>query len=50
MGKNWTQVAGVSHYLIVAAVAAIIIVVAVYMVKIRRREVQALKSNGERKI
>jgi len=50
LGKNWTQVAGVSHYLIVAAVAAIIIVATVYMVKIRRREVQALKSNGERKI
>ena len=27
LGKNWTQVAGVSHYLIIAAVATILIVI-----------------------
>ena len=43
LGKNWTQVAGVSHYLIIAAVAAIVIIIVVYLVK-RRRKKQALKN------
>ena len=43
LGKNWTQVAGVSHYLIIAAVAAIVIVIVVYLVR-RRRKKQALKN------
>lgn len=43
LGKNWTQVAGVSHYLIIAAVAAILIVIVVYLF-MRRGKKQALKT------
>ncbi len=42
LGKNWTQVAGVSHYLIVVAVGTILIIVVVYLFR-RRRKRQALK-------
>ena len=41
LGKNWTQVAGVSRYLIIVAVIAIVIVVVVYVVKRRSKEAQA---------
>ena len=42
LGKNWTQVAGVSHYLIIAAVAAILIIL-IYLI-IRIRKTQKLKT------
>ena len=42
LGKNWTQVAGVSHYLIIAAVATIVIIIVVYLFS-RRRKKQTLK-------
>ena len=35
LGKNWMQVAGVSHYLIIAAVAAIAIIIVFYIIKKR---------------
>jgi membrane protein DedA with SNARE-associated domain len=38
LGENWTMVAGVARYLILAAVAAAIILVAVYLVKSRRKK------------
>jgi membrane protein DedA with SNARE-associated domain len=38
LGENWRLVAGVSRYLILAAVATVIIVVAVYLVKSRRKK------------
>jgi membrane protein DedA with SNARE-associated domain len=44
LGKNWTQVAGISRYLIIAAVAAIVIIVVVYIVKRRQTKKQALKN------
>jgi membrane protein DedA with SNARE-associated domain len=44
LGKNWTQVAGISRYLIIAAVAAIVIIVVVYLVKRRQTKKQALKN------
>ncbi len=50
LGKNWTQVAGISRYLIIAAVVAIVIVVAVYLVKRRQKEAQAPKNNDKKKI
>jgi membrane protein DedA with SNARE-associated domain len=43
LGKNWTQVAGVSHYIIIAAVSAIVIVIVVYLF-MRRRKMQTLKT------
>ncbi len=43
LGKNWTQVAGVSHYLIVAAVATILIVIVLYLF-MRSRKKQAAKT------
>ena len=48
LGKNWVEVAGISRYLIVAAVAAIVVAVAVYLVKRRQKEAQAPK-NGDKK-
>ena len=44
LGKNWTQVAGISRYLIIAAVAAIVIIVLVFLVKRRQTKKQALKN------
>jgi membrane protein DedA with SNARE-associated domain len=49
LGKNWTQVAGVSHYLIVA-VAAIAIIIVVYIVKKRPVKKQTLKNLQEEKL
>ena len=45
LGKNWTQVAGITRYLIVAAVAAVVIVVVVYLVIRRRKKQQEPKNN-----
>ena len=44
LGKNWTQVAGVSHYLIIAAVVAIVIVIVVYLF-MQKTKKQAQKLN-----
>ena len=38
LGQNWTQVAGVSRYLIVAAIAAIMIITGVYIIKKRTKD------------
>ena len=38
LGKNWAQVAGVSRYLLVAAVIAVAIAVAVFVVRSRRKK------------
>jgi membrane protein DedA with SNARE-associated domain len=45
LGSNWTEVAGVLRYLILAAVAAVVLVFVVYLIKRKRRKVQALKTN-----
>ncbi|MGD0994910.1 MAG: DedA family protein [Candidatus Bathyarchaeia archaeon] len=37
LGKNWTQVAGVSRYLILAAVAAVVIVILVYLIRRKQK-------------
>jgi len=48
LGKNWTEVAGVSHYLIIATVVAIVIAVAALWVRRRRKEAQKQKNNDEK--
>jgi len=45
LGSNWTEVAGVLRYLILAAVVAVVLVVVVYLIKRKRRKVQAPKTN-----
>ena len=50
LGRNWTQVAGISHYLIVTAVVAIAIIIVVYMVKRRPVKKQTLKNLQEEKL
>jgi membrane protein DedA with SNARE-associated domain len=51
LGENWKLVAGVSRYLIVAAVAGAIIAIAVYLVKSRRKkeepQIEEQKANGD---
>ena len=42
LGKNWTEVAGISRYLIVASVAAAVIVVVAYLL-VRRRHMEQKK-------
>jgi membrane protein DedA with SNARE-associated domain len=42
LGKNWTFVAGISQYIILASVAAAVIVVVIYLV-VRRRNMQEQK-------
>jgi membrane protein DedA with SNARE-associated domain len=48
LGENWTLVAGVSRYLIVAAVAAAVIVIAVYLIVRQRKtlEEKVIKQYG----
>jgi len=38
LGKNWTEVAGVSRYLIIAAVVAIVVIVVIYLANRRRKK------------
>jgi len=38
LGKNWTEVAGITRYLIIAAVVAIAIIIVVYLVYRRRKK------------
>lgn len=45
LGSNWSEVAGISRYLIIAAVAAVVITVGVYLIKRKRRKVQTLKNS-----
>jgi membrane protein DedA with SNARE-associated domain len=42
LGSNWAEVAGVSHYIIIAVVAAFVAVFAVYLVMKRRRKRQKI--------
>jgi membrane protein DedA with SNARE-associated domain len=37
LGSNWTEVAGISHYIIIAVIAAFVTLVVVYLVMRRRR-------------
>ena len=46
LGKNWTEVAGISHYLIIASVVAVVAVIAVYLLA-RRRNTQQKKQSAE---
>jgi membrane protein DedA with SNARE-associated domain len=41
LGKNWTQVAGISHYIIIAAVATILIIIVVYLFSRRQKKASA---------
>ncbi len=43
LGKNWTEVAGISRYLIIAAVASILIIVGVYLFRRRQKKKRKLK-------
>jgi len=43
LGKNWTQVAGISRYIIIAAVAVIIAIIVVYIVKKKQLKNQTAK-------
>jgi membrane protein DedA with SNARE-associated domain len=45
LGKNWTQVAGITRYLIVAAVVVVVMVVVVYLVIRRCKKQQEPKNN-----
>jgi membrane protein DedA with SNARE-associated domain len=51
LGGNWRLVAGVSRYLLLAAVAVAIIAIAVYLVKSRRKkeepQMETQKANGD---
>ena len=42
LGTNWTQVAGVSHYLIIGAIVAALVLVAVYLVWRQRKHSNAI--------
>jgi membrane protein DedA with SNARE-associated domain len=49
LGNKWEEVAGVSHYLIIAVVATVVVVFAVYLVRRRKRvkkaQLQAIQTN-----
>jgi membrane protein DedA with SNARE-associated domain len=47
LGKNWTAVAGISHYLIIAAVSAIVVVVIVYFIIRRQKRKNQTASNNK---
>lgn len=49
LGKNWTEVAGISRYLIIASVAAIVIVIALYLVR-RHKKIQKQKTTIKKEI
>lgn len=42
LGKNWTEVAGISRYLIIGSVVAVVAVITVYLF-LRRRKTQQQK-------
>jgi membrane protein DedA with SNARE-associated domain len=47
LGSNWTEVAGISHYLIIAVVTAFVALVVVYLVmRSRRRKVRTQVQNS----
>ena len=48
LGKNWTQVAGITRYLIIAAMVVITIVVVVYLEYKRRKKKQERKEMGNK--
>ena len=37
LGKNWVEVAGITHYLIIATVAAIVLVIAAFLIRRKRK-------------
>jgi membrane protein DedA with SNARE-associated domain len=45
LGSNWTEVAGISHYLILATVAGIIILVVAFLVRRKREKFQETRKN-----
>jgi membrane protein DedA with SNARE-associated domain len=46
LGDNWSEVAGVSHYILIAVVAAFALTMVVYLIlRRRRRKAQAAKKN-----
>jgi len=47
LGKNWSEVAGVSRYLIIAAVVAIVLIIVIYLAN-RRRIIQNKRHSMEK--
>jgi membrane protein DedA with SNARE-associated domain len=45
LGFNWTEVAGISHYVILAVIATLIVVLALYIVTRRRKKKQVSSSS-----
>ena len=43
LGKNWAEVAGVSRYLILASVVAVVLLAVVYLVRRKRKRAEAIK-------
>jgi membrane protein DedA with SNARE-associated domain len=44
LGVNWTEVAGISHYVIIAVITALAVIVAVFLVGRRRKKKQVSSS------
>jgi len=44
LGSNWTEVAGFSHYILIAVVAGFAVLIAVYLVRRRKRKARNLGS------
>lgn len=42
LGANWTEVASISHYILIAVIAALAVLIAVYLVMRRRKRKQVL--------
>lgn len=45
LGSNWTEVAGISHYILIAVIAALAMIVAVYVVMRRRKRKAQVNKN-----
>ena len=43
LGKNWAEVAGVSRYLILASVVAVVLLAVTYLVRRKRKRAEAIK-------
>jgi len=49
LGSNWTEVAGFSHYIIIAVIAALVALIVVYfVVRSRRRKARSQMQNSEK--
>ena len=41
LGSNWTEVAGISHYILIAVVAGLAVLIALYLVRRRKRKTRS---------